>query len=1266
MVAPIVSAFVERFARAPGFQELTEGVARRDDNIVVSGVRAGALPALLAALAPRLERPILLVTGSLERAETLADGMEFFGLAPLLFPGFETLPFETVEPVLHVTAARWRALARLIEAGGSSPSPASAAPPVLIVPVDALAFRVLARADLERLIVHLRWGEPVLTETLAARLTAMGYRREGLVESPGEFAIRGSIVDVFPPDAEWPWRVDLFGDEIEQIRRFDPTTQRSFPIESEIEGVRILPAASHGPALDVLAAGRPLASVFDLLPPETLCVLDGRDRVEQRLIYFADAAGSHWQDVSRARPKDGKDGKDDRETKDEETGFFVKHGLGPQSWLLTEAEARAGLAGLPTIEMAGLGTALDDGQARDGGKSEIRSSKFETNSKFENSNGKNIERMDWGKGDEDGEKPITTGVSAPDAASGGARVHIPTQSFEAIPSQFPQYLGLFRERLRKGHWIVIACDNNGQVARLDELLRENEIPAASLDDAMAAGSLPRAAGDDARVVMLAIGQLHEGFHCPQAGVFVVTDREIFGRYKRRHVYRKVSRGKAFANPNEIERGDFVVHVQHGIALFEGIRRQQVDGHGAEFLELTYQDGDKLLIPVDKLHLVQKYAGADGKEPALDKLGSKRWAKRCKKSMEAVRKMAGELLELYARRADAIGHAFASDTVWQREFESSFVYQETPDQLTAIEQVKRDMEVPKPMDRLVCGDVGYGKTEVAIRAAFKALVEGRQVAILAPTTLLVRQHWANFTERFADYPFKVGSLSRFQTPAQIHETIEGLASGAVHMVVGTHRLLSKDIRFKDLGLLIVDEEQRFGVSQKERIKSLRAEVDILTLTATPIPRTLYLALSGLRDLSVINTAPADRLPIKTRTIRMDREAIQEALLRELNRGGQVYVIHNRVQSIEDMAQTIREIVPRARVVVAHGQMDEHELEKVMIDFIDGKYDILVSTTIVENGIDIPNVNTMIVNRADAFGLSQLYQLRGRVGRDVRQAYAYLILPPGQAITPAAVKRLEALEEFTDLGVGFSIAMRDLEIRGAGNILGREQHGAINEIGYEMYCRLLEEAVRDLKGVGPVEPLWPTEVKWPVDQFLPENYIPVESQRIRFYKDMAAARTRDQIEDWRMELLDRYGDLPQPALNLLGATRLRLAGAAWRVDTIRLVGERHERPTRAALAAWGDKSGSAGGAAGGANAEDEPLWIEARLKAPVTHVELAVALAERPAAGRSGYARLRRSGDSIVLAVRDDDPPLSAEKLLEITADWLEALPELEAPSVPSQA
>ena len=1154
----MIDQCLERFSSAPSITSLMASITRKNEYQVVENMHGGSSSALVCLIARHTRRPILLLTSSLERAEALTDGLEFFGARAFIFPGFETLPFEHAEPVLHITAARQRALAECMFAQ----APSSSLPPVLVAPVDALQFRVLPREVLERLFLRIQWGQALDRDELANRLVQMGYTRESLVESPAEFAIRGSIIDVYPPELEWPVRIDLFGHEIDQIRQFDPSTQRSKPCDTEIEAIRIVPAVCHAPKLEHLAAGRDLVSLFDLIDPETLVLLDAPGRIEQRATRFAGIADRHWHDLQHRRNAPA-------------LSFWTTHSVKPTDWLLSADELQRHLDGFQRVALADPG------------------------------------------GDDEG-------------ASACPHFRLEVRSFEAMPAQFATYADLFRDRLRLGDRVMVVCDNRGQVSRLDELLREGEISAADLAGGQSLAGLPGSADDPAGDVLLAVGELHEGFHLPEIGVLVVTDREMFGRYKRRHVYRKATRGRPIANPSEIKRGDFVVHLEHGIGRFEGVRRQRVDGSLIELLELSYQDGDKLLVPVHKLHLVQKYAAGEAQQPDLDKLGSKKWARRRKKSLEAVRKMAGELLEIYARRAASQGAAFGPDTVWQQEFEAAFLYGETPDQLKAIAEVKDDMRRPQPMDRLVCGDVGYGKTEVAIRAAFKALVEGRQVAVLAPTTLLVQQHFTTFRQRFADYPFRVEMLSRFRTSVQQQRTVRDIRSGQVNLVVGTHRLLSRDVRFNDLGLLIVDEEQRFGVTQKERIKSLRANVDIVTLTATPIPRTLHMALAGVRDLSIIETAPADRHPIKTRILHWDRDQIEEAILRELNRGGQVYFVHNRVQNIQEVARTLEQIVPGARIAVAHGQLEERELEHIMLDFIDARYDILLSTTIIENGLDIPNVNTIVINRADTFGLAQLYQLRGRVGRDVRQAYAYLMLPKGQAITAQAVKRLEALEDFTELGMGFSIAMRDMEIRGTGNILGREQHGAITDVGFDLYCRLLEEAVAEMNG-RPLEAPWPVEIRWPSDQFLPEDYIPIESQRIRFYKDLAGARDLDQLDLLLEELVDRYGDLPQPAVNLVNIHRLKIAAQAWRIDSIRPAsGER------------------------------------VRIVAPVFPTELAAAMSERSDLARRMFSGLKRIGQNIDMHLRDGEElglEPGPDQVLAILADLMAALPQPQEESIP---
>ncbi|HBF33161.1 TPA: transcription-repair coupling factor, partial [Candidatus Sumerlaeota bacterium] len=738
------------------------------------------------------------------------------------------------------------------------------------------------------------------------------------------------------------------------------------------------------------------------------------------------------------------------------------------------------------------------------------------------------------------------------------------QSYETIKPDLEAYLTLFSARQKQDYSIHLVCDNDGQALRMEELLRSRDLNCRVIlseikkdqvkkSNAITANEFsPRDLLQGYQDIVICTGPMQTGFIFPDARLLMVTDREMFGRYKRRHVERRKYKGRAIAAVTDIQRGDYVVHIDHGVGRYIGIREQNIDGRLTELIELEYSDGNKLLVPVENVGHVQKYSSTEGAAPALDNLGGTQWKKRRKKSQEKVEQMAKELLEIYAKREAAVGEAFSPDNTWQVEFEDSFLYQETPDQLRAIEEIKADMCSNKPMDRLLCGDVGFGKTEVAMRAVFKCVMEKRQAAVLVPTTILAQQHFHTFRERFADYPVRVGVLSRFCTDAEQRETIRALKKGEVDVVIGTHRLLSTDVEYLDLGLLVVDEEHRFGVAQKEKIKRLRASIDILTLSATPIPRTLHFALGGLRDMSVINTPPRDRLPVRTRVIHFTPNDIQEAITREINRGGQIYFVHNRVETIARVATQIKSVVPKARICIAHGQMHERELEKVMVDFIDRKFDILVATTIIENGLDIPNVNTIIINRADAFGLAQLYQLRGRVGRDVKRAYAYLVVPDGRPVTDTALRRLRAIEEFTELGMGFQIALRDMEIRGVGNLLGSEQHGAIDTVGFEMYCQMLEEAVQLMRGGGQVTDET-VEIQWKISALLPSEYVPVESQRLNFYKRCAAVRTGKELEDMRAELRDRYGELPQATLNLLSISLMRILARRAEVSKVSATGK-----------------------------------------------------------------------------------------------------------------
>lgn len=1050
-------------SRSRTFPPTAASIAGGKAPVVLQNLEGSALASVAHSLSRELGRTMVIVTAGMERAEQLVDDLEFFGAPdPLHYPKWEILPYDSEDLSLEVTSKHLDVFEALASARAGNGAP------VVTAPVDALMLRVLPPDCLESMTRRFAWGDQLDLGQVAETLDRAGYERVGIVEARGEFSLRGSVLDIYPPNSEDPYRIDLFGDEIESIRCFDVATQRSTR-ELGTEAAIAVPAAKLKHQIDArLRAGQGLVTFFDLLPRDAVILLDNPERYEEVCQYFESAVERQFNEVLHGESDLGP----------------------PAAMIIGGEEVHQRVEGFRRVEHTRL--------------------------------------------------PV---------AGEGAEVFLyETRGYSAPAGDLAGWISTIRRLQHEDYLVVVVCDNDGQVQRFDEVLRENEISSQSLvTDEQAASYEPRSALEGYRDVLLVVGGMHEGFRWEDARLALVTDREIFGRYKRRHSYRKIYKGRPITGSNEIKRGDFVVHVEHGIGQYTGMRAQEIDNRTVDLLELVYAGGDKLLVPVEKIRFVQKYAGPDSDSVTMDRLGSNKWAKRRKKSSEEIEKLAEQLLELYAKREVARRDPFGPDTVWQAEFESSFPYQETPDQLKAIMEAKADLERHRPMDRLLCGDVGYGKTEVAIRAVFKAVTEGRQAAVLAPTTILALQHHRTFKERFADYPVKLALLSRFQGAKDIREVKKGIKAGEIQVVIGTHKVLAKDIEFKDLGLLVIDEEQRFGVKHKDRLKEMRADVDILTMTATPIPRTLHMALSGLRDLSVITTPPPDRHPIKTRIIHWEEEQIAEAILRELNRGGQVFFIHNRVHNIHEIARQIQKIVPHARIGVAHGQMKESELEDHMLEFMGGGYDILIATTIVESGIDIPNANTIIINRADAFGLAQLYQLRGRVGREKRRAYAYLIVPRGQAITEQAVKRLAAIEEFTELGAGFNIAMRDMEIRGAGNLLGKEQHGIVNEIGFELYCDMLQEAVARMRG-DTLHDQHDVEVKWPTSSFIPAPYVPVETQRVNFYKRLATMRLQEDVTDLEAEMRDRYGEPPVPVRVLLCVARLRLAAAPHRVTLI----------------------------------------------------------------------------------------------------------------------
>jgi transcription-repair coupling factor (superfamily II helicase) len=838
----------------------------------------------------------------------------------------------------------------------------------------------------------------------------------------GQWSARGGIVDVFAPTHGAPARLEFFGDDIESIRLFDPTTQRS---QQAIDELLVLPleAASDEPR-----------SLLDYLPAAATAILDAPELLD--------------------------------ETSEESPGKRpLRERLGDRQRI--ELETMSGAA-----------------------------------------------------------------PPAPDARE----IALDTRAVDTFTGRFNDLAASLAEWRREGFRVRLVASDGRQAEHLRQILREHTVEALLVDGL-----------DGSEDLGIVTGECSSGLSIPALGFILLTDSEVFGARRRTLRRPKYERGSPITAFTDLAVGDMVVHEDHGIGRYLGLRTMNIGDRDGDFLLLEYAENNQLYLPVDRLDLISKYLGGEAGAARLDRLGGASW-QRVKESVRAaLREMAEELLKLYARRSVAEGTAFSGDTPWQREFEASFRFEETRDQLRAIDDVKRDMETDRPMDRLVAGDVGYGKTEVALRAAFKAVADGAQVAVLVPTTVLAQQHWSTFTDRFAPFPAKVELLSRFRSSAEQKAVIAGLAAGTIDAVIGTHRLLSKDVAFKRLGLLIVDEEHRFGVAHKEKIKALKAGVDVLAMTATPIPRTLYMSLSGVRDMSVIETAPLERLPVETMVRRFGRKVIKEAIERELERGGQVFFVHNRVQSLPSMARFLQELVPEARIVLGHGQMKERELEATMVKFVSGQADILLSTAIVESGLDIPASNTIIINRADRFGLAQLYQLRGRVGRERQQAYAYLLVPADGRVDEQAQRRLRVLQELTELGSGFKLALRDLEIRGAGNLLGAEQHGHIAAVGFDLYSKLLAEAVRELRGESATATVEPV-ISVNAEGFLPDDYVPEVNQRLALYKRLAGAAGDDAVADLRAELMDRFGPLPVPAEQLLDTIRIRVAARDLGVERV----------------------------------------------------------------------------------------------------------------------
>ncbi|BAD42217.1 transcription-repair coupling factor [Symbiobacterium thermophilum] len=1137
------------------FSSLYDGMRRGFAEQMVYGVAGSLKSAFLAALRERTGRPALVITATIQQAEQFREDLETWlpGQDVALFPPMEYLPFEVMAHSPEVIGQRLSVLERL--ARGESL--------IVVAPAAALYRGLTPSAVFRRSLLTLRPGQAIGRDELVARLVRQGYERVDMVESKGHVAVRGEIVDLFPLAAEYPLRVAFWGDEIEEIRRFDPATQRT---------VEQVDALSVGPAREFILPEDGLEPAIARIRRDLAETVARLRRIQVREAAAragearVEAAGAEAGGAADGEVGKGRAGRGRRRRKDVpslpldavDAAQKLEERVEGHLARLQEQIYFPGLEQYATFFYDQLETLIDyfperplilvDEPAR------IRDASVEAEGREADRQAAMMERghllpgqLGLYIGYQELFQRCRQGSAIYFSALGrgipGIRpaneVGLSATTVQEFHGQWPLFAEELRRWKKQGFRIVILVGTEDRQRRIRELLQEAEMESG----AGAAGSpvaVPPPGG-----VWVGLGSLEGGFQWPGQRLVVVTDREIQGRQRRRRrggVHGTAGatgrQGARIASYQDLQVGDYVVHATHGIGRYLGVRSETILGVTRDYLVIQYEGSDRLKIPTEQVDQIQKYIGAEGHEPRLNRLGGGEWAKVKSRVKESIREMAAELLRLAALRETLPGTAFPPDTPWQREFEDAFPYEETPDQLTAIAEIKADMEKARPMDRLLLGDVGYGKTEVALRAAFKAATAGKQVAILVPTTILAQQHYATCKSRMEGFPINLAVLNRFKSPKEQAEIIRGLAEGTIDVVIGTHRLLSDDVKFKDLGLLIVDEEQRFGVAHKERIKQLRANVDVLTLSATPIPRTLHMAMVGLRDMSIITTPPEDRYPVETFVAEYDDALVQDAIGRELSRGGQVFYVHNRIQTLDDVAARLHRLVPEARIAVAHGQMSEDRLEKIVLDFMDGEYDVLVATTIIENGIDMPQVNTIIVEDADHLGLSQLYQLRGRVGRSNRLAYAYFLYRRDKVLTEASEKRLRAIKDFTELGSGFKIAMRDLEIRGAGNILGPEQHGFIVSVGFDLYCQLLEEAVRELKGEPAPEPEIQPNIELQVDAFISDQYVPDARQKIDAYKRIIAIRSMADVEDVADELVDRFGSLPDPVKNLLDIARLRV--------------------------------------------------------------------------------------------------------------------------------
>lgn len=1046
-----MKALLAPLAELADYEEIRKNRTKENGMIQISGCVNTQKIHLLSGIGSGCGYKLVVFSNE-EKAKKAYEEYLLFGEETYLYPARDLLFYYADIKGKTLTNRRMEVLRAIAEKKKEEPV-------TVITTMDAFLDGIISPDEIQKNRIHITGEDTVDLTKLEQDLTALGYERESQIEAPGQFAVRGGIIDVFPLAEEMPVRIELWGDEIDSIRMFDAKSQRS---------IENIPEITIYPASENCFGNNGLVSFLKYFPEnETLLFYDEPHRLQET----AETVEAEYTESLKNRADAGM-----KEEGEEELRVFQTKDI------ISEMNRYSGI-GLTTLESkCGL---------------------FKVRSVY----------TVQAKG-----------------------VNPYNNSFELLTRDL-------KRLKRNGYRVVLLSGSRTRAKRLAEDLRDYDLSSFYSED-MQREVKP---GE----IMAAYGYASEGYEYPMLKFVVISESDIFGRKKKKKK-RKKYEGQRIQDFAELKPGDYVVHENHGIGVYKGIEKIEVEKIVKDYMKIVYAEGGVLYIPVAQMDLIQKYAGADAKKPRLNKLGTIQWGKTKSQVKKAVQIVAKDLVELYAVRQQSEGFVYGPDTVWQKEFEEMFPFEETDDQLQAIEDTKHDMESKKIMDRLICGDVGYGKTEIAIRAAFKAVQEGKQVVCLVPTTILAQQHYNTFVQRLKEFPVRIDLLCRFRSAAEQKKTIEDTKKGFVDILVGTHRVLSKDVVFKDLGLLIIDEEQRFGVTHKEKIKKLKENIDVLTLTATPIPRTLHMSLIGIRDMSVLEEAPNERMPIQTYVMEYNDEMVREAITRELARDGQVYYVYNRVNDIADVAGRIQSLVPDANVAFAHGQMKERELEDIMYDFINGDIDVLVSTTIIETGLDIPNANTMIIQDADRFGLSQLYQLRGRVGRSNRMAYAFLLYQRDKLLKEVAEKRLSAIREFTDLGSGIKIAMRDLEIRGAGNLLGEAQSGHMEAVGYDLYCKMLNEAVRQLKG-GPEAETFTTLIDLNVDAYIPEYYIKNEYQKLDIYKRIAAIESEEELEDMTEELIDRFGDIPKKVQQLLVIASLKSLAHSVYVTAIEQKGE-----------------------------------------------------------------------------------------------------------------